>query len=163
MTIETVEDAFEAQLEELYYIENELEDVYGALGSDTRDNKLSQTFEEFQEETIDQQERTEQVFEAIDKEPDQISLETIDALREDLDGYLTDITDEDLQTLALTAGVIEVERLEKSAIEYLLRGTEYIDVPEEAIDALEQNLEETETAIEEVTDAAEDVTDVPTR
>jgi len=77
MPVDTVEDMFVYQLEEMYGVENELIDVLDDLAAETANEEMTSGFADHQEETQQQLQRLDDVFDALDMAPDQRASATL--------------------------------------------------------------------------------------
>lgn len=145
MTVDSLEDMFVYQLEEMYGIENELVDVLGELATETEADEMSQGFEEHREETREQVRRLEQVFAAVDRDPSQRASATMEGLITDHEQFSEEVTDQEMMDIFNLGAGLKTERMEITGYESLLMLARNMDLGSDVIDPLQENLDEEES------------------
>lgn len=140
MSINTLEEMFRYELEEMYYIETELVDVLGEMASDANEEKLASGFSEHREHTRRHVERLESVFAEIGREPSTGQSAALDGLREDRRRFHDETDHEQLQDLFDIQAGIKTERMEISGYEGLLLLANRVGYDDDVTDLLEDNL-----------------------
>lgn len=67
--IQSLEDMFVYQLEEMYYVEHRLVDVLDELATEANNDTLAKGFQDHRDETREHVARIERVFESIGRRP----------------------------------------------------------------------------------------------
>lgn len=146
INIETLDDVFVCQLQNLYYIESALTGLFEEMAEDTATDELGETFAE-RDPPQNQIDRLEQVFEAVDLRPTDSRNHTFDGIvesrrdrLESTSGGSSDLFD--LET-ALAA-----ERIEKRYYEELLALADRIGYSDGVVDPLTANRDEERATIQ---------------
>jgi ferritin-like metal-binding protein YciE len=147
MTLDGPHDLFVHNLQEMYYIENELVDVLAELSSDTPDEKLSSSFAEHRTATEEQARRLETVFEAVNATPEARQSATLEGLKRDREEFLELVGSNDLKTPFYLAAGIKTEQFEVTGYQSLLMLADQMDLGDEVKGPLEQNLDEEKSAL----------------
>lgn len=154
VNVETIEDLFLYQLQNVYYVERTLADRLEEIGSEADDEGLEEAFDAYAEQARTHVDRLEDVFETVGPRATSSKNRTLEGLlasraeRRELLGEGTDILD-------LETGVA-VERVEIRSYEELLALAERIGYPDDVRDALETTLEEERETLEGLEEAFED-------
>lgn len=150
MTINSLEDLFVHELEQMYYVENRLVDVLGDLVEDASNDKLSTGFSDHRDETRDHVERIERVFDAIGREPNEEQSRVLDALVEEHEEFVEKSDNEQLHDLYDMQAGMKTERVEITAYQGLLMLAGKLDYSDEITDPLEDNLSDEKSALREL-------------
>lgn len=153
MTTDSIDELFVQGLQELYYTEQQLVDALETLADQTNDEAASQAFAEHREETMEQVERLEEVFEQIGQEPQEKEEQVVKALIDEHEQFAQENEGDVLDRYNMEIGQ-KTEHYEIAMYGSLtsLAGKTGHD---EAADVLEEILREEEQALEEVTQASE--------
>lgn len=144
--VDTVRDMFVHDLQTIYYIEQELVDTLDELSDMTEESDLAAAFNDHRQETRDQVERLEAVFDAIGEEPEPQGSVVFDALQEEHDQFMEQAANDDIRDLYHLGAGIKVERIEITAYENLLMLARKLDLGNNVTDQLQANLDEEEDA-----------------
>lgn len=141
VNIETLDDVFVCQLQNIYYIESTLTDLFEEMAMDTASTELGETFTEQCNPSRSQINRLRQVFEAIGLRLTDSQNHTLDGLVESRRDRVKSMNDGwtdlfDLET-ALAA-----ERIESRCYEELLTLADRIGYSDDVVDLLTANLNE---------------------
>lgn len=150
MTINTLEDLFVHELEQMYYVENRLVDVLGDLVEEANNDKLSSGFSDHRDETRGHVERLEHVFAALGREPVETQSRVLDALVEEHESFVEESDDEQLHDLYDMQAGMKTERTEITTYQGLLMLAGKLDYSDEVTDPLEDNLSEEKSALREL-------------
>lgn len=154
MNVETLRDLFVYELEEAYQIEttlvDALEEVADGAAIDSLDNfsdaetreSLSDVFADHRDETAEQVERLERVFEAVDRRPETRSALALEGLLDGRDRFDNVVLNDAVRLLFYLDLGRDIERLEVRTYESLLENARALGLPDDAIEALEANLGE---------------------
>ncbi|RDI72309.1 YciE/YciF ferroxidase family protein [Halopelagius longus] len=153
MTTDSMDELFVEGLQELYYAEQQLVDALETLADQTDDEAASQGFSEHRDETREQIERLEQVFEQIGEEAQTKQEQVIDALIDEHEQFAQENDGDVLDRYNMGVGQ-KTEHYEIAAygnLTSLAQKTGHDDVA----DTLAETLREEQDALEEVTEASE--------
>lgn len=148
MTIDSERDMFERKLQELYRLERELEDAQARLADEAVDERLEEFFMGHRRDTEDQIGRLEELFDAVNAEPEDRPETVLQDLLAERRAYLTDTTHRDSQDLLDAEVARAIERLEITLLETLLELGDRLDLPPDAIEPLRESKREAENALE---------------
>lgn len=162
---ESTLDAFTTELQRLYYFEREIDSELDVLVSDVSidslDNiqvtacreQLRERVESHRDETESHCERLEEVFDAIDKEPNVRPTPKLSGWTADKERFNNIILNDELRPLYYLDATKKLEEIERSAYEPVLALAEkHEDEAETAgiVDPLEQNYEEEREMLEDL-------------
>ncbi|AUV83120.1 hypothetical protein C2R22_16915 [Salinigranum rubrum] len=141
-------------VQELYYTEQQLVDALETLAEQTSDEKAREAFSEHRDETQQQVERLEQVFEAIGEEPQTKTERVVDALIDEHEDFTEADHDDDVRDRYHIAIGQKTEHYEIAAYGNVtsLAGKLGYD---EAAELLEETLREEEEALDELSQIGE--------
>lgn len=145
--IESERDLFERELQEFYYVQNELDDVQARLADEAADDDVRDFFAGHHEATTDQLERLEGAFEAINAEPTQRESSSLEGLLETREALTEDTQRADLDDLIDVETALAIERLEITRLETLLLLADRLKLEDEVIEPLERSKAEAENAV----------------
>jgi|AntRauTorcE11898_2_1112593.scaffolds.fasta_scaffold18399_2 ferritin-like metal-binding protein YciE len=154
MTMTTLRDQFVHDLEDIYYAENELYGALEELANQTDDEEITEAFREHREETREQVDRLEQVFEMIGAEPEREECEGIDGLISEHKGFVGMDPDQRLLDLHNLVAGQKTEHYEIAAYSNLTLIAERLG-ESDAEYLLGEILEEEQATLEKLTDLAE--------
>lgn len=161
MSMDTLQQLFEHDLEDVYDAEHELLDALDDLAEETENEQLREAFTEHRQETERHVERLEDVFEQVGIEAEREECEGIRGLIEEHESFV-DEEDPDQQILDLhnkMAGE-KTEHYEISAYGNLTFLADRLGMDEIA-DTLDETLEEEKAALETLKESSEDVAAMP--
>lgn len=153
MTTDSIDELLTQGLQELYYTEKQLVDALETLADQTNDEAASQAFAEHREETIEQVERLEQVFEQIGQEPQETEEPVVKALIDEHEQFAQENEGDVLDRYNMELGQ-KTEHYEIASYGSLTSLAEKTG-HDEAADILAETLREEEQALEKVTQASE--------
>lgn len=157
MTVETLHDKFVYHLQMTYYVENQLLDVLDTLASDVVNEDLQRGLEEHREETETHVTRLEEVFDAIDEEPEQRPDPVFDALLEERQQFFDQAAgDEDMRDLHDLGAAAKNEHLEIASYENLIMLARKLDLPMDVRQNLDDNLDEEQQTKKQLKAMADD-------
>ncbi len=146
--IETDRDLFIRELQELYHIERELEELQSGLAEAATDEDLENFFMAHSETTTEQLARLEPIFDGIEAEPAPVENPALEGLQTDREEIVGDLQDPILGDLVETELGRGIERLELTKLETLLALADRIGLPDEITDPLKQTRQEAENGLE---------------
>jgi ferritin-like metal-binding protein YciE len=153
MTTESIDELFVQGVQELYYAEQQLVDAMETLAEETSDEAASRAFAEHRDETQQQVERLEQVFEQIGEEPQAKEEQVVNALIQEHEQFAQENEGDVLDRYNMELGQ-KTEHYEIAAYGSLASLAQKTG-QEEAADILAETLREEEEALTEVTKASE--------
>ncbi len=128
--IESERDLFVRELRELYYLEQELEELRSSLAESATDEDVVEYYMAHSESTGEQIGRLETLFEAVEAEPGALESAALEGLCEDRQELVGDLVETEFWRA--------IERLEITKLETLLPLADRMDLPVEVVDPLEQ-------------------------
>lgn len=167
MNLETANDLFVAELRRAYAIEDRLVDELETLardaGVDALDDsgemdlhdRLQTAFSDHQAETETHRDRLEEAFDALDEPVETRSTAALDGLVEEKELFNNVVLADELRPLYYLEIARDVEQLEITGYDRLLRLADHLDVPGEVVDVLEENRAEERAALETIESLAE--------
>lgn len=148
MTIDSERDLFERKLQELYRLERELAEAQARLADETIDEGLEEFFMGHRRDTEEQIGRLEDLFDAVNADPEDRPETVLQNLLDEREDYVSDTTHRGSQDV-LDAGIARaIERLEITLLESLLELGNRLDLPPEAMEELRESKREAEAALE---------------
>lgn len=155
MSVKTLEDLFKAQLKDIYYAENQLFNKgLPEMAESATDEDLVSAFEDHREETQDQIDKLEQVFDILGMEPEGEKCDAIEGLLKEAKNIIKDTKDDETINAALIAAAQKVEHYEIATYGSLCAFAKKLGY-NEAAGLLHQILEQEKSADEKLTDLAE--------
>ncbi|WP_092893079.1 YciE/YciF ferroxidase family protein [Halopelagius inordinatus] len=153
MTTDSIDDLFVEGLQELYYAEQQLVDALETLAEQTDDETASQAFSEHRDETQEQVDRLEQVFEQIGEEARTREEQVVKALIDEHEQFAQENDGDVLDRYNMGIGQ-KTEHYEIAAYGNLASLAQKTG-RDDAAEMLAETLREEEEALEEVTEASE--------
>lgn len=152
--IETMDDLFRHQLQDIYYAEQQIAKSLPKMIDKAGDGPLRQAFETHLEETRGHVQRLEQAFQMMGEEAKGTTCPAIDGIIEEADDIAGDIADKNVLRAALAAAAQAVEHYEITRYGTLVAWAKELGRPELA-DLFEQTLREEKATDEKLTQLAE--------
>ncbi|WP_123535475.1 DUF892 family protein [Halosimplex salinum] len=151
MAVNSAQELFEHELEDIYYAEHELLDVLDDLAEQTEHEEIARAFRDHREETEGHIERLEEVFEMIGEPPEKEECEGIQGLIEEHEELVEMEPDQGVLDVANVTAAEKTEHYEIAAYGNLALMADRLGM-DEAGDILHENLEEEEAALEKLKD-----------
>jgi ferritin-like metal-binding protein YciE len=152
--IETLDDLFVHQLQDIYYAENQITKALPTMIEKATSQELKQGFEAHLAETQNQIKRLEQVFQLHGHTPQGANCPAIDGIIEEADDVAGDVADKTVLDAALIASAQAVEHYEITRYGTLVAWAKQLGRPDCA-SLLEQNLGEERATDQKLTKLAE--------
>lgn len=152
--IETLDDLFVHQLQDIYYAENQITKALPTMISKATDPQLRQGFETHLRETQNQILRLEQVFKMHGHEPKAVDCPAIDGIIEEANETAGEIADKEVLDAALLAAAQAVEHYEITRYGTLVAWAKRLG-REDCASVLQQNLDEEKATDSKLTAMAE--------
>ncbi|WP_233204257.1 YciE/YciF ferroxidase family protein [Halegenticoccus soli] len=150
MNVESLHDMFVYQLQGMYYTENQLVDILDEMATETTDEDISRAFADHRDETRNQVERLDNVFAALNEQPQEQEMHVVDGLNRDRMTFKEVAQGDDLLNLHCLGAGMKNERLEITAYENLLMLANQLDLGDDVTDPLQQNADEEEDALDKL-------------
>jgi ferritin-like metal-binding protein YciE len=153
-SINTIEDLLQLELQELYSIEQQVIQAMPKLTQMASSQELRSDMEEHLEQTKQQKQRLEHVFELLDMRPETREVKAFGVMLQETEQMLQSIEDGDLRDAALIGAAQKVEHLEMASYGTARSHALEADLDDIA-EILQQTLDEEGETDERLTDAAE--------
>jgi ferritin-like metal-binding protein YciE len=150
----TLDDLFLATLKDVYYAEKQILRALPKMAKAAESDELRQAFETHRDETQEQVQRLEQVFEILGKRASGKTCEAIQGIIEEGKEIMDDFADSEALDAGLIAAGQAVEHYEISRYGTLRSWAQELGL-EDAVPLLEQTLEEEKKTDELLTQLAE--------
>jgi ferritin-like metal-binding protein YciE len=147
MSITTRWEMFERELQKLYHAEIEILGLHGDLAAAAASDEVRDIFDRHETDTVEQIDRIEAMFEALDLEPRERGSPIMEGLLAEKDEFVAEVDTDDLRDLdAISIGMIN-ERLEITLLDRLIVLGDELDVPQSVVEYLEANRDEAQDAL----------------
>jgi ferritin-like metal-binding protein YciE len=154
MTIETMDDLFLEQIEDLYDAENRLVKALPKMAEAATSQPLRHAFESHLEETRGHVRRLETIFRQLGKDPKSQTCEAMKGLIEEGEDIIDDVDNLALRDAGLIAAANRVEHYEIAGYGSAKSFAEKLG-QQQAVSLLEQTLQEEKEADKKLTSIAE--------
>lgn len=154
MKIESMEELFLQQIEDLYDCEKRLVKALPKMAKASSSAELKQAFESHLEQTKGHAERLERVFAQIDKKPKAVACEAIKGMVEEGEDLVSNTDPSPLRDAGLIAAANRVEHYEIAAYGSARTFAETLGI-DGAVTLLQQTLKEEKEADQKLTQLAE--------
>ncbi|OVE85140.1 DUF892 family protein [Natronolimnobius baerhuensis] len=155
MSMDTIHDLFEHGLEDIYHAEHELLEALSDLEENTGREEIASAFAEHREETKQQIDRLEEVFEMVGEPPEKEECEGIKGLIEEYEEFESMEPNQEVMDYHNMAAAEKTEHYEIAAYGNLIPLADQLGM-DDAADLLEENLREEQDALEELTELTEE-------
>ena len=152
--IETLDDLFLHQLQDIYYAENEITKALPTMIEKATDPQLKQGFKTHLGETENHIKRLEQVFQMIGESPKKTTCPAIDGIIEEADEVAGEVADKSVLDAALIASAQAVEHYEMARYGTLVAWAKQLG-RDDAARLLQQTLGEEQATDKKLTAMAE--------
>jgi len=162
MAMQTIEELFEHELQDIYAAEQSLIDALEQMAQESSDREIKRGFTQHRKETQAQIKRLEKIYRALGRKPESGSCPGIEGLIKEKKLFMREKPSRELLEFYNIGAAQKVERYEITAYESLVDMAEKLGMAD-AVDLLEQNLQEEEMALNKLKaiasefDVAEDV------
>ncbi|WP_049922116.1 YciE/YciF ferroxidase family protein [Halopiger djelfimassiliensis] len=154
MSIDTIHDLFEHGLEDIYHAEHQLVDALEDLEGNTEREEIASAFAEHREETRQQIDRLEEVFDMFGEPPEKEECEGIEGLIEEYEQFTAEDPDQEILDYHNMAAAEKTEHYEIAAYGNLIPLADQLGM-DDAADLLEENLREEQDALDELKELTE--------
>jgi ferritin-like metal-binding protein YciE len=152
--IESFDDLFLHQLQDIYYAENQITKALPTMIEKATDAQLKKGFQTHLRETEGQIKRLDQVFKMLGKSPKGVDCPAIDGIIEEADEVAGEVADKNVLDAALIASAQAVEHYEMSRYGTLIAWAKLLG-RDDAVKLLQQTLNEEEATDKKLTALAE--------
>jgi ferritin-like metal-binding protein YciE len=152
--MQTMDDLFYTLLQDVYFSEKELLKVLPKLAQKSANETLRVAFRDHEDETAEQMERLERVFEVIGKEPRAKASGAMAAIIDEAQHFIDEIGDAAVRDAGLLAAAQAAEHHEIARYATLLAWAEHLG-EDEIVELLSETLEEETHASELLASIAE--------
>jgi ferritin-like metal-binding protein YciE len=154
MKLKSLEDLFIEELKDIYYAEKHITKALPKMVKKASHPELAEAFEEHLEETENQIERLERIFEIIGRKPQAKRCEAMDGLLKEGKDIMSEDAEDSVRDAGLIVAAQKVEHYEIAAYGSLRTFAEKLGY-EEAAELLQETLDEESAADEKLTEIAE--------
>ena len=164
MAMQTIEELFEHELQDIYSAEHSLLEALEQMAQESSDREIKRGFAQHRKETLAQIKRLEKIYRALGQKPESGSCPGIEGLIREKKLFMREKPSGELLEFYNIGAAQKVERYEITAYENLVDMAEKLGMSD-VVDLLEQNLQEEEMALNKLKaiasefDVAEEVDD----
>jgi len=162
MAMQTIEELFEHELQDIYSAEQSLLEALEQMAQESSDREIKRGFTQHRKETQAQIKRLEKIYRSLGQKPESGSCPGVEGLIKEKKLFMREKPSSELLEFYNIGAAQKVERYEITAYESLVDMAEKLGMTE-VVDLLEQNLQEEEMALNKLKaiasefDVAEDV------
>jgi len=162
MAMQTIEELFEHELQDIYSAEQSLLEALEQMAQESSDREIKRGFTQHRKETQAQIKRLEKIYRSLGQKPESGSCPGVEGLIKEKKLFMREKPSSELLEFYNIGAAQKVERYEITAYESLVDMAEKLGMSD-VVDLLEQNLQEEETALNRLKaiasefDVAEDV------
>jgi len=146
MAMETIEELFEHELQDIYSAEQSLLDALEQMANESSDREIRKGFTQHRKETQGQIKRLEKIYKTLGRKPESSSCPGIEGLIKEKKAFMREKPSDELLEFYNIGAAQKVERYEITAYEGLIDMAEKLAMSD-VVDLLEQNLQEEEMAL----------------
>jgi ferritin-like metal-binding protein YciE len=146
MAMQTIEELFEHELDDMYSAEHQLLDALEQMAGESSDREIRKGFVQHRRETQGQIKRLERIYRMLGRKPDVSTCPGIDGLVKEKKAFMKERPSEELLEFYNIGASQKVERYEITAYEGLIDMAEKLGL-NDAVELLEQNLQEEEMTL----------------
>jgi ferritin-like metal-binding protein YciE len=146
MAMQTIEELFEHELNDIYSAEHALLDALEQMAAESSDREIRKGFTQHRKETQGQIKRLEKVFKALGQKPEVGTCPGIEGLIKEKKVFMRERPTEELLEFYNIGASQKVERYEITAYEGLIDMADKLGLSD-VVELLEQNLQEEEMTL----------------
>jgi ferritin-like metal-binding protein YciE len=146
MAMQTIEELFEHELQDMYSAEQTLLDALEQMANESSDRDIRKGFTQHRKETQGQIKRLDKIYRTLGRKPESSSCPGIEGLIKEKKVFMREKPSDELLEFYNVGAAQKVERYEITAYEGLIDMAEKLGMGD-AVDLLEQNLQEEEMAL----------------
>ena len=146
MAMQTIEELFEHELQDIYSAEQSLLDALEQMAQESSDREIKRGFTQHRKETQGQIKRLEKIYKALGRKPESGSCPGMEGLIKEKKLFMREKPSSELLEFYNIGAAQKVERYEITAYESLIDMAEKLGMAD-VVELLEQNLQEEEMAL----------------
>ena len=146
MAMQTIEELFEHELQDIYSAEQSLLDALEQMANESSDREIKRGFTQHRRETQAQIKRLDKIYKALGQKPKASTCPGMEGLIKEKKAFLREKPSAELLEFYNVGAAQKVERYEITAYEGLIDMAEKLGMTE-VVDLLEQNLQEEEMTL----------------
>ena len=146
MAMQTIEELFEHELQDIYSAEQSLLDALEQMANESSDREIKRGFTQHRRETQAQIKRLDKIYKTLGQKPKTSTCPGMEGLIKEKKAFLREKPSDELLEFYNVGAAQKVERYEITAYEGLIDMAEKLGMPE-VVDLLEQNLQEEEMTL----------------
>ena len=146
MAMQTIEELFEHELQDIYSAEQALVDALEQMGNESADREIKKGFTQHRKETQGQIKRLDKIFKTLGYKPESSTCPGIEGLIKEKKLFMRERPSEELLEFYNIGAAQKVERYEITAYESLIDMAEKLGM-NDVVELLEQNLQEEEMTL----------------
>jgi ferritin-like metal-binding protein YciE len=146
MAMQTIEELFEHELQDIYSAEQSLLDALEQMANESTDREIRRSFTQHRKETQGQIKRLEKIYKTLGQKPESGSCPGIAGLIKEKKAFMREKPSDELLEFYNVGAGQKMERYEITAYEGLIGMAEKLGMSD-VVDLLEQNLQEEEMAL----------------
>jgi ferritin-like metal-binding protein YciE len=146
MAMQTIEELFEHELQDIYSAEQSLLDALEQMAQESSDREIKRGFMQHRKETQAQIKRLEKIYKSLGQKPESGSCPGVEGLIKEKKLFMRQKPSSELLEFYNIGAAQKVERYEITAYESLVDMAEKLGMAD-VVELLEQNLQEEEMAL----------------
>jgi ferritin-like metal-binding protein YciE len=146
MAMQTIEELFEHELQDIYSAEQSLLDALEQMANESSDREIKRGFTQHRRETQTQIKRLDKIYRTLGQKPKASTCPGVEGLIKEKKAFMREKPSEELLEFYNVGAAQKVERYEITAYEGLIDMAEKLGMTE-VVDLLEQNLQEEEMTL----------------
>jgi ferritin-like metal-binding protein YciE len=146
MAMQTIEELFEHELQDIYSAEQSLLDALEQMAGESSDREIKRGFTQHRRETQAQIKRLDKIYKTLGQKPKASTCPGIEGLIKEKKAFMREKPSDELLEFYNVGAAQKVERYEITAYEALIDMAEKLGLTE-VVDLLEQNLQEEEMTL----------------
>lgn len=146
MAMQTIEELFEHELQDIYAAEQSLLDALEQMADESSDREIKRGFTQHRRETQAQIKRLDKIYRMLGQKPKASTCPGMEGLIKEKKAFMREKPSEELLEFYNVGAAQKVERYEITAYESLVDMAEKLGMTE-VVDLLEQNLQEEEMTL----------------
>jgi ferritin-like metal-binding protein YciE len=146
MAMQTIEELFEHELQDIYSAEQSLVDALEQMADESSDREIKRGFAQHRRETQGQIKRLDKIYKVLGQKPKSASCPGMEGLIKEKKVFMREKPSDELLEFYNIGAAQKVERYEITAYEGLIDMAEKLGLSD-VVDLLEQNLQEEEMTL----------------
>jgi len=146
MAMQTIEELFEHELQDIYSAEQSLLEALEQMANESSDREIKRGFTQHRRETQGQIKRLDKIYKMLGQKPKSSSCPGMEGLIKEKKAFMREKPSDELLEFYNVGAAQKVERYEITAYENLIDMAEKLGISD-VVDLLEQNLQEEEMTL----------------